>query len=341
MLTGTTALKSFEGKVGAVVFDGKSFVTSPNADVIYAPPTSGRMTYQHDYRLGQHDPLLWPQPFLGNYWHLAAIPRAPEDLDENTSTQILFHKATDDDFARDGVSALNGLGHLSSQQLKQLKKVAENLQKKVTAHLHDDALPTKTPLFENVMASIKLSLEALEMIPMTRRQVLFVFSELQRYMLEFIAAHQYIYVFKPLFCQSEPPSEVANVVGAFVNSINDCDTFFRAGIPVWLIRPANLAGTVRVDSLVELVEPRDLMFLDDAYNKYRVFFHGSPTDPRKLQTFWNYSKAFLSYADPFNALPASEPSGSFSVPQLPSTVTRSDPPIRTRDNRKPRPCMFT
>jgi len=82
-------------------------------------------------------------------------------------------------------------------------------------------------------------------------------------MLEFIAAHQYMYIFKPRFAKSEPPSEVANVVGAFVNSINDSDVFFRAGIPVWLIRPAKLAGTVRIDSLVG---PRDFLNVDDAYN---------------------------------------------------------------------------
>jgi len=45
LLMGITAIKSFEGKVRAVVFDGLSFVTSLNTDVIYAPPPSGRMTY--------------------------------------------------------------------------------------------------------------------------------------------------------------------------------------------------------------------------------------------------------------------------------------------------------
>jgi len=254
------------------VFDGESFVTSPNADVIYAPPTSGRITYKRDYRLGHHDPLLWPQPFLPDYCHLVTIPRAPETLDEGTSTHILFHKAADDDFVPDHDSTLRGLGYLESRQFVCLKKVAANLWKKTTAYQHDDTFPHKTPIFDNILASITLSLNALEVIPMTRRQTLYVFSELQRYMLEFIAAHQYMYIFKPRFAKSEPPSEVANVVGAFVNSINDSDVFFHAGIPVWLIRPAKLAGTVRIDSLVELVEPRDFLNVDDAYNWFHVFF---------------------------------------------------------------------
>ena len=88
------------------MFDGESFVTSPNPDVVYAPPTSGRMTYKQDYRLGYHDPLLWPQPFFPDYCHLVAISRAPETLDEDTSTHILFHKAADDDFVLDDGSTL-------------------------------------------------------------------------------------------------------------------------------------------------------------------------------------------------------------------------------------------
>jgi len=347
VLIGITAVKSFEGKVGAVVFDGNQFVTSPNADVIYAPPPSGRMTYKHDYRLGQHDPLLWPQPFLSNYCHLAVIPRAPETLDDNVPMHVLFHKATFEDFAPEMFGALSGLGNLSWRPLGRLKKVAETFKEKAKIYQHDDALPKKTLLFfDSLMATITLSLQTLECLPMTRLQTLFVFSEVQRFMLEFIAAYDYIYTFTPRFTKSEPPSEVAKVVGAFVNSVNDSDILFHAGVPVWFIRPAALAGTIRVDSLVELVDLNDHLSLADAFLRFGVSFNGSPTDPRRHETFAKYSQNYLQYSDPFNSsstLAVIRPpnvSASSSKPLPPPNVGRSNPPARSKGSRKPAPCMF-
>ena len=348
VLIGITGVKLFEGKIGAVIFDGNHFVTTPNADVIYAPPANGRMTYKHDYRLGQHDPLLWPQPFLADYCHLAAIPRAPETLDDNVFMHVLFHKATVDDFAPETSCTLSGLGGLSWRPLGRLNKVAEKLKEMAKTYQNDDALPKKTLCcFDSLMTSITLSLQALESLPMTRRQTLFVFSEVQRFMLEFIAVHDYMYIFTPRFLNPEPPSELAKVVGAFVNSVKDCDLFFRAGIPVWLVRPAAMAGTIRVDSLVELADPRDYLCLDDASIRFAVSFDGSPTDPRKHETFAKYSHNFLRYSDPFKSPPTLEAirpppnvATSSSQPLPLPNVGRSNPPIRSKDSRKPAPCMF-
>ncbi|KAF8971706.1 hypothetical protein BDZ97DRAFT_1752973 [Flammula alnicola] len=136
-------LKYFEGKVGAVISDGEFFVTSPNMDIIYAPPKVSRISYKEDYRLGEHD-----------------------------------------------------------------------------------------------------------------------------------------------------ASETVNVIGAFVNTLAECDAFFRAGIPVWLIRPTKYAGSVRVDSLVQVLDPKDHLCLYDVYSKFPVSFTGSPSDPQRFRGFAQYSRSF-------------------------------------------------
>jgi hypothetical protein len=38
-----------------------------------------------DIRYGPDDPTLWPQPWVGLYCHLGAIPRKPDDPNDSLS----------------------------------------------------------------------------------------------------------------------------------------------------------------------------------------------------------------------------------------------------------------
>ena len=133
---------------------------------------------------------------------------------------------------------------------------------------------------------------------------------------------------------AEPASKPYRTVGAFISSLTNCDALFCAGIPVWLICPANLAGSVRVDSLVQLQNPKDHLCLDSAYNNYCVFFDSTPSNPHKYMVFSQYSCHFFSFGDPFNTGHMSESSAltsSTNQPSLPN-VRRSEPMDRPRDN---------
>ena len=305
-----------------------------------------------DCQLGIDDFLLWPQLFIDEHCHLAAIPRRPETLDPTNATHILYSSAVDDEhFIPHHGRTLSGLGNLSRSTLQQLKAVAANLQTKAEKYWSDDSFPNKIPMFANILGVVKLYLEVFECLPMTRRQVRFAFAELQRFMLEFIGAYHYMCIYQPRMRNLvEPSSKPYRTVGAFVSSITDCDALFRAGIPVWLIRPAKLAGSVRVDSLVQLQDPKDHLCLDSAYNNYRVFFDGAPSNPLKYKIFSQYSRHFFSFGDPFNTRHVSEPSASTSSASQPlplsnverstpaSNVRRSEPAVRPKDNRRPAPC---
>ena len=320
--------------------------------MVYTPPSSSRMTFKRDCRLGINDFLLWPQPFIDEHCHLAAIPRRPETLDPKNAIHILYSSAVDDEhFKPHHGRTLAGLGNLSGSTLQQLKLVAANLQSKAEKYWGDNSFPKKIPIFANILGVVKLYLEAFECLPITRRQVRFTFAELQRFMLEFIGAYQYMYIYQPRMVNlAEPASKPYCTVGAFVSSLTDCDALFHAGIPVWLIRPANLAGSVRVDSLVQLQDPKDHLCLDSAYNNYRVFFDGAPSNPHKYKVFSQYSRHFFSFGDPFNTGHTSEPSASTSSANQPlplSNVGRSEPALNVRrsesavqpkNNRRPAPC---
>jgi hypothetical protein len=111
---------------------------------------------------------------------------------------------------------------------------------------------------------------------------------------------------------------VEDLIGAFVFNLADADNFVRAGIPVWLIQPAALAGTIRVHKLVKVIEPRDRLCLVDAYVTYPVFYDSPPVDMDRYKMFARYSATFLSYHNPFRSV-SSTPSTStvniFTAPQ--------------------------
>jgi len=301
------------------------------------------MSFKRDYRLGINDFLLWPQPFIDEHCHLAAIPRAPDVLDPTKVTHILFSNPADDEhFKPHYGGTLAGLGNISTGTLQQLKRVRDNCQSKADKYWADSSFPHKTPIFTNTLGVVKLYLEILECMPMTRRQLGFAFAELQRFMLEFIGAYQYIHLYKPRIDNLvEPSSKTALTVGAFVTSLTDCKALFCAGIPVWLVRPARLARSVHVDSLVQLVDPKDLLCLDEASPKFHVFFNGSPTNPRKYKVFSQFSRHFFSFGDPFNTGHPSESSAltsSMDCPLPSSNIGQPDLTSRSKDNRRPAPC---
>jgi hypothetical protein len=260
------------------------------------------MTFKKDYRLGEHDQLLWPQPFLEPQCHLACIPRRPEVFEESVRPifNILFHPVGDTDFCPLEGGPITGLGFLSGAKMASLKKLRLTLEK----HLEtlDAGIASSTPILNHILVFIRRTLTCLEHLPMTKRQALFLFAEAQRFMLEYLAAYRYLTIYKPRMLNTLPAATAVeeDLVGAFVFTLADADNFLRAGIPVWIVRPAALAGTVHVEKLVEPIEPRDRLCLLDAYDTYPVAFTGTSHSIDKYRMFARYSASFLSYSNPFS-----------------------------------------
>lgn len=337
-----------DGRVGAVVFEGRHFVTSPNMEHIYAPPLLKKITFKKDLHLGEHDELLWPQPFLEPQCHLACIPRCPEVFEESHRSvfNILFHPIDDTVFYPLEGGPITGLGFLSGAKMASLKKLRQTLEKQLE-NLDADIAST-TPILNNLIVVIRRMLTCLEHLPMTKSQALFLFAAAQRHMLEYLAAYRYLTIYKPRMLNTLPPATgVEDLVGAFVFTLADTDNFVRAGIPVWVIRPAALAGTVRVEKLVELIEPRDRLCLQDAYDTYPVAFTGTSHTLDKYRVFARYSATFLSYTNPFSmSTTLSSPSSSntvnvFAPPQV-SGASSSGPRHRQFSSSSARhiPCIF-
>lgn len=271
-------------------------------DYVPLPPRNPRMSYKVDRHLGDDDFLLWPQPYLAYNCHYAAVPRRPANLDPSSDHFILFYDVIDNDFVPLREATLAGLGHISHERLSPAKKIAMSLNQDNDNYQKNEAFIDKIPNFQMLTCLINRTIVHLSSLPMTRRQALFLFTELQRYMLEFIAVHKYMHIYKPRMEGLQPPATmVEDVVGAFVRTAADAENFFLAGLPVWVVRPAELAGSIRVDSLVEPRSPRLLLCLDDASAIYPVTYKGPPTSLLKYKTFQNFARNIVSYSTNFSA----------------------------------------
>jgi hypothetical protein len=213
----------------------------------------------------------------------------------------------------------------------------------------DPQIAASTPILSGLLVFIKRTLVSLESLPMTKRQVLFLFAEIQRYMLEYSAGYRYLTIYKPRMLNVLPAStSVEHLVGAFVFTLADADNFVRAGIPVWLIRPAALAGTIRVQKLVGLIEPRDKLCLVDAYNTYPVCYEGPPVNMDRYKIFARYTATFLSYKNPFQSESSTSSSSTVHLfPQPSPQEAGSSPGSSGVDRRQPllsssrhTPCMY-
>lgn len=323
-------------------------------DHIYALPSNEKMVIRTNLRLGDDDPLQWPQAYVQTFPHYGCIPCRPSDLEIKNGhySAILYHLPRNIDFEALYGSAVTGLGFLSREILSKLQEIAGVLRQKLAKHQSsvNDLCPP--PIFSTLLAVIDRQLRCLQGIPMTQRQVFFVFVEAQRYMLELIAAYRYQYIYRLRMNDSnqEPPTEIAHSVGVFTRELRVADDFYRAGVPVWLIRPASSAGLVRVDSLVDIIYPADIgICLTDNPHRFPTTFKGPYGHPDKYTRFGQYSLSFVKYPDPFNrqvsvtSLVASSPAPtsmlSSSTLTVPGVVRTATP--RTHQISRPCRCCFS
>src|ERR1700678_2586216 len=85
-----------------------------------------------DMRYGPDDASLWPQPWVKMFCHLGAIPRKPDDPNDDLS--IMGWEPTPDDFQFFGCSLIDGLGQLSGSKLLSLRKMMSSMEDRIEDH---------------------------------------------------------------------------------------------------------------------------------------------------------------------------------------------------------------
>ena len=292
-------IASQDGLVGATTDDGKYIITSPNVKTIYSPLFSGdRSLFLHsNFRFGDDDELQWPQPFVKDYGHLCCIMREPP-LGGVMEVMWLLPKCAD--FLPDG-GVLCGVGKLRHRMLEGLQRwVEQTFERAMSPKFGDISLVTQ------LVTTLRLLLYHLEFISATFRTTQIVVHETQRLLLELWVLLDFEEIFRPRMASAVSHHSVnTGIMGAFTNDLLVCDALFRAGIPVWLIRPYTALASIRVKALAQLRFTPETIPLDPPLRSPPPSIYVGPaTSLDKYIAIARYVRRLLQFPDPFGSVRA-------------------------------------
>ncbi|KAJ8089517.1 hypothetical protein PM082_014773 [Marasmius tenuissimus] len=335
-----------DGQVGAWIEDGKYFVTSPNSDIIYQPLLGSReIFFRQDYRLGAEDPLLYPQPFIPDRCHWAAIPRRP--LNANHSRAKWWAALPPEAFINEPDSAVAGLGRWSKDHLSSYEEDCTRLHERVSTYRTSQSSSSKiNALLTALDGQLERTFRHLTTMPLPLHRARLLWSFFQRWFLELTGAMDWVEVYQPIMEGRSLPTEstridAAATMGAFLTSVRDCEFFFKAGIPFWLVRAAEHHSTARVDEQAIVATPTSLHICTDEIMSHKkdVLYHGPLRDLHKATAVEKFGLAIVDFAnDPFT-VPAADlftagPSNASS--SNPLNVLASTGPSRTKRKKTSR-----
>jgi hypothetical protein len=293
-----------DGKVGALLFGGEYFVTTPNQLFVPEPPLGDRkVVMRADSLYADDDPVLWPQPYNAFNCHHGAIPR-PKSLSAHL---IMWWEPTHNDFIllRDPTSPIRGLGRLADSRLGELNSSVSVLLSRVQVFMANPSKSRPPPTLGPLVKMIEHGLVRLQSVWTNFRQMAFGVRDVQRCWLELMAMLDYMEVYKPRMDSARlavgsPPAEVANAIGIFTNDIRVAQDFFHAGLPFWLIRPASELGQTNILAAVPPSVPRcdGICFEAHRFN-YPIIYRGPASSTEKHDAILQYARNFLRYPDPF------------------------------------------
>ena len=282
-------------------------------DVIYQPPfgKERHMRFRQNFRYGDDDPLLWPQPYVVSECHLAAIPMRPDASDRMA---VMWWQLTREGFSLSTRGIVTGIGLISSTKLAQISRLVKDLQSRATAYLKNDRFPKKAEGVMVLSNALEQGITRLESLPMSLQQAGFCLSHVQRLYLELVALLDYITIYKLRIDGHLPAAtQVASTMGVITENPMVAQDFIRAGLPVWLIRSYKEVPATRIDALKMPRQPADLC-MEDAHLAHDTMFVGKADDPNKYLTISRYIHYFFRYPNPFDLInkPANAPFSSAS-----------------------------
>ena len=279
---------------------GDFVCTSPNQTQIFQPSLQEtELKLRADMRYGQDDPTQWPQPWVGSYCHLGAIPRKPDD--PNDPLSIMWLEPTGDDFESSGGGFIDGLGELSASKVLSFQKMMHSLESRIEDY--KKAFPKPNKFFLILVKAMQDTLTRLKSLKTTFTEMRIGVAEFQRYYLEVRGCLDYLEIHKPRMDNERPPAEsVVNCIGAITHIPRIVQDFYTAGLPVWFLRPSTFWDSPNRCNILKVVtplDPADLLCLSDHYPPFSAIFRGPANDPLRHTAFYDHARMSLVFKDPF------------------------------------------
>lgn len=234
---------------------------------------------------------------MTDYGHLCCIKRQPPRGDV---MEVMWLLPEHKDFLLDG-GALSGVGKLHYWMLGALHRWVDQMFERAASPKFSNVV-----LVTQLVSNLRLLLFHLEFISATFRTTKIVVRETQRLSLELRALLDFEEFFRPRIDASMTFYMVnTDIMGAFTNDLAICDAFFRAGIPVWLIRPYTALASIRVKALAQLQFAHLTIPLDPPPgSSLPPIYVGPGTSLEKYIAIARYVRRLLQFPDPFGSVRA-------------------------------------
>ncbi|KAJ7252242.1 hypothetical protein C8J57DRAFT_1520081 [Mycena rebaudengoi] len=318
----TARLTAFDGWSGTLVQEPTSkewfFITTFAPHIPHLPRWKDLRRCK-DMRFGTDDPAQWPQKFSVKFPHLAAMPcrRTTGKLG------IMWWDPEPKDLRQvdDGAKSARGIGRLCTDRFDALAYCVNTLIEECDAYNVTVSAPNR--LFAILENSLRLGLERLQILPVSYQQMVTDVTSLQRAYLELTGLLEYLSVYQP---RMNDPNEHGTrcpdeTMGAFVFDPLVAQSFRKANLPYWFVRPIAAFQKTIVQTIRDVVDPRTQLELEP--DPAGTLIAGGPTVESRIEAINKLSWATSWYHDPFSS---------------PSDVTATaPPPAPSHPSPQPRP----
>jgi hypothetical protein len=245
-------------------------------------------------RYGDDDPLQWPQPFLDSYSHISCIPRSPVSAKDPES--IMWYTPSRRDFVADN-AVLCGVGKPERWLFRDLQSLSLALIGRAhTSKFREQILVSQ---LTNVLSHL---LHRLEFISTGFFTMCLGVREMQRIYLELTALLNYMEYYR---LRSTSLGTIDNIMGAFTHDPLVCDCLYKAGIPVWFIRPYSALNSIRIRALAPVTKPVGVLPLEPSSRPvYPAIYRGRGDVLEKYIALGRNILGYLRYPNPFGYLRA-------------------------------------
>ncbi|KAJ8085059.1 hypothetical protein PM082_003838 [Marasmius tenuissimus] len=341
--------KSHEGKVGAIFEKDNVFVTTPNQSFI-APPLLGERTIKlrRDFHFGEEDPLYFPQRFSNKVPHLSVVPFPSADPSHKYA--IAWRILSADNFVplKAGDPHCT-LGLLSNSLRIAMKKAVDEVIGSVSGLTASGTLAgndleawKNDRYSRSYVFGLKSLLARLD-CPASYKESSMAFALCQRAYLELVARVSWFQNF--LSRVRDPigvPHLVADVVGALTGDFETCERLYRAGIPVWLVRPLDRKEGLRVDQWVDVSPTTELiplrktgmvLSLVDASPPHPILYRGliSPESHEHYRLMGEFLRQFSTTNVYVNEAASASTTSHPSLEPASGPSRQKKPPKKSRD----------
>ena len=296
---GLVPLGPFDGRVAAIHTQYPNFyITTPNQDDIFAPPTSCNVYARLDGRYGPDDHTQWPQPFSHSVPYLCCVPKKDGLAAENS---IMWWNPTRIDVEpaqHDGPNG--GIGFLPHHELRLMGESCEQLNERADNYRANSDHNIHHPVIKSICINLRRTFSRLRAVAMTRRELLFECRQVQWLWMELWALMDYIEIHEPRMKGLAPPAkETAKVIRCFVSEANIAEKLFAAGIPYWLIRPISSFAKENILSITTIVQPQQVLELEDYVYPFPRIYVGD-SNSNRFSAITDHGLKSLRYTDPFS-----------------------------------------